>query len=75
MALFSLRAQIYVTGSLERATYIELYQYPWLPVSPGKILCRRHHQYTRNLLSINLSLPQKLADSSCDVNRLAMTLR
>jgi len=37
----------------------------WLPVSPGNLLRCRRHQY--NLLSIDLSLPQKLACSSCDV--------
>jgi len=46
-------------------TYIELYQYPWLPVSSGNFLHCHCHQY--NLLSIDLSLPQKSAHSSCDV--------
>ena len=42
-------------------TYIELYRYPWLPVSPANFLCCRRHQY-------NLSIyhTTKSAHSSCD---------
>jgi len=52
-------------SKLHSVAYIELYLYPWLPVSPGNFLRCHHHCYY--LLSIDLSLPQKSAHSSCDV--------
>ena len=69
MMFVSLWAQIFVTGetgmSPQLTSYIELYWYPWLSVSPGNLLCCRRYQY--NLLYINLSLSQKSAHTTCDV--------
>jgi len=45
--------------------YIKLYEYPWLPVLPGKFhRCRRRQC---NLLCVDLLLPQRLVCSSCDL--------
>jgi len=71
MVLVSLAAQIFITRVWNKQVafctymYIKLYRYPWLPVSPGILLRCRCHQY--NLISIDISLPQKSACSSCDV--------
>ena len=64
MALISFR-QILITrqfgiSKLHFVAYIELYR----PL-PGNFIHCRHPRY--NLLLIDLSLPQKLARSSCDV--------